>query len=116
MEPHRPLSDVTNTIVGCVQARLILVISFVSNDSVHLSFLCSGISAVDLRRQRDRDRYARLTDEQKAQRNAKRRENYARKKAGMSEQARLATGDPKYDEVATTVPASGACCLYQINI
>ena len=92
------------------------MILFVSNDSVHLSFLCSGISAVDLRRQRDRDRYARLTDEQKAQRNAKRRENYARKKAGMSEQARLATGDPKYDEVATTVPASGACCLYQINI
>ena len=34
----------------------------------------------------------------------------------MSEQARLATGDPKYDKVATTVPASGACYLYQINI
>ena len=89
------------------------MILFVSNDSVHLSFLCSGISAVDLRRQRDRDRYARLTDEQKAQRKAKRRENYARKK---TEQVRFALGDPKDDEVATAVPASGACCLYQINI
>ena len=43
-------------------------------------FLCSGLSALDLKRQRDRDRYAKLTDEQKAQRNAKRRENYAHKK------------------------------------
>jgi len=73
-----------------------------------LSFLCSGLSALDLRRQRERDRYARLTEEQKAQRNAKRRENYALKKAGMSEQVRFAPNDPKNDEVATLVPASGA--------
>ena len=76
-------------------------------------FLCSGFSALDLKRQRDRDMYAKLTDEQKAQRNAKRMENYARKK---TEQVRLALGDPKDDEVATAVPASGACCLYQIII
>lgn len=37
-------------------------------------------SGVAKRRQRVNDRYARLTDEQKAQRNAKRRENYARKR------------------------------------
>ena len=40
-------------------------------------------------------------------------ENYARKK---TEQVRFALGDPKDDEVATAVPASGACCLYQIII
>ena len=66
---------------------------------------------MDLRRQRERDRYARLTEEQKAQRNAKRRENYARKKAGMSEQVRFTPDDPKNDEVATVVPASGAWCF-----
>ena len=75
--------------------------------------MCLGLSALDLKRQRDRDRYAKLTDEQKAQRNAKRMENYARKK---TEQVRFALGDPKDDEVATAVPASGACCLYQIII
>ena len=70
--------------------------------------MCSGLSALDLKRQRDRDRYAKLTDEQKAQRNAKRRENYARKK---TEQVRRALGDPKDDEIATVVPASGSFCL-----
>ena len=63
---------------------------------------------MDLKRQRDRDRYAKLTDEQKAQRNAKRRENYARKK---TEQVRRVLGDPKDDEIATAVPASGSFCL-----
>ena len=63
---------------------------------------------MDLKRQRDRDRYAKLTDEQKAQMNAKRRENYARK---MTEQVRRALGDPKDDEIATAVPASGSFCL-----
>jgi len=41
-----------------------------------MTFLISAISSLELRRQRDRDRYARLTDEQKAQRNVRRRENY----------------------------------------
>ena len=63
---------------------------------------------MDIKRQRDRDRYAKLTDEQKAQMNAKRRENYARKK---TEQVRCALGDPKDDEIATVVPASGSFCL-----
>ena len=71
---------------------------------------------MDLKRQRDRDRYARLTDEQKAQRNTNRRANYARKKAAMSEQVRFAPGDPKENEVGLAVPALGACCLYQIII
>ena len=53
-----------------------------------------------------RDRYARLTDEQKAQRNARRRENYARKKAGMSEQN---PSTPVDSGVGTIVPASGVC-------
>ena len=35
----------------------------------------------ELRWQKARDRYASMTDEQKAQSNAKRRENYHRKKA-----------------------------------
>ena len=63
------------------------------------------LSALELRRQRDKDRYARLTDEQKAQRNARRRENYARKKAGMSEQN---PSTPVDSGVGTAVPASGA--------
>jgi len=64
------------------------------------------LSALELRWQRDRDRYARLTDEQKAQRNARRRENYARKKAGMSEQN---PSTPVDSGVGTVVPASGVC-------
>jgi len=68
--------------------------------------LHSVLSALELRRQRDRDRYARLTDEQKAQRNARRRENYARKKAGMSEQN---PSTPVDSGVGTVVPASGVC-------
>ena len=47
----------------------------------------------------------RLTDDQKAQRNAKRRENYARKKAGMSCQI---PSTPVDSGVGTAVPASGA--------
>ena len=66
----------------------------------------SVLSALELRRQRDKDRYARLTDEQKAQRNARRRENYARKKAGMSEQN---PSTPVDSGVGTVVPASGVC-------
>ena len=66
----------------------------------------SVLSALELRRQRDKDRYARLTDEQKAQRNARRRENYARKKAGMSEQN---PSTPVDSGVGTIVPASGVC-------
>ena len=66
----------------------------------------SVLSALELRRQRDRDRYASLTDEQKAQRNARRRENYARKKAGMSEQNPSTLVDLG---VGTVVPASGVC-------
>ena len=62
------------------------------------------LSALELRRQRDRGRYARLTDEQKAQRNARRRENYAKKKAGMSEQNPSTLVDLG---VGTVVPASG---------
>ena len=68
--------------------------------------MCSVLSALELRRQRDRGRYARLTDEQKAQRNARRRENYARKKAGMSEQNPSTLVDLG---VGTVVPASGVC-------
>jgi len=63
------------------------------------------LSALELRRQRDKDRYARLTDEQK-ERNARRRENYARKKAGMSEQN---PSTPVDSGVGTVVPASGVC-------
>jgi len=76
--------------------------------------LRSVLSALELRRQRDRDRYARLTDEQKAQRNAKRRENYARKKAGISQQVPCASGDSKSmigSNIGTAVPASGSFCL-----
>ena len=54
---------------------------------------------MDLRRQRVNDRYAMLTVEQKAQRNAKRRENYARKKAGMSEQVKFTPVHSKEDQV-----------------
>ena len=68
--------------------------------------MCSVLSALELRRQRDRGRYARLTDEQKAQRNVKRRENYARKKAGMSGQV---PSTPVDSGVGTVVPASGVC-------
>ena len=71
-----------------------------------MRFFISAISSLELRRQRDRDRYARLTDEQKAQRNARRRENYARKKAGMSEQN---PSTPVDSGVGTVVPASGVC-------
>ena len=71
-----------------------------------MRFFISAISLLELRRQRDRDRYARLTDEQKAQRNARRRENYARKKAGMSEQNPSTLVDLG---VGTVVPASGVC-------
>ena len=80
----------------------------------------SGLSALDLKRQRDRDRYARLTDEQKAQRNAKRRENYARKKAGISQQVPFASGNDSKNmtdsDVAIAVPASCARRIYQIYI
>jgi len=38
----------------------------------------------------------------------KKGENYARKK---TEQVRFALGDPKDDEVAPAIPASGSCCL-----
>ena len=72
---------------------------------------------MDLKQQRDKDRYARLTDEQKAQRNAKIRENYSRKKAGISQQVPCASGDSKSmigSDIGTAVPASGACRLYQI--
>jgi len=71
-----------------------------------MRFFISVISSLELRRQKDRDRYARLTDEQKAQRNARRRENYARKKAGMSEQN---PSTPVDSGVGTVVPASGVC-------
>ena len=71
-----------------------------------MRFFISVISSLELRRQKDRDRYARLTDEQKAQRNARRRENYARKKAGMSEQN---PSTPVDLVVGTVVPASGVC-------
>jgi len=70
-----------------------------------MTFLISAISSLELRRQRDRDKYARLTDDQKAQRNAKRRENCARKKAGMSCQI---PSTPVDSGVGTAVPASGA--------
>ena len=53
-------------------------------------------------------RYARLTDEQKAQRNAKRRENYARKKAGVSEQVKFPTDESK-DEHVQGEPAQQTC-------
>ena len=66
----------------------------------------SVLAALELRRQRDKDRYARLTDEQKAQRNARRRENYARKKAGMSEQI---PSMPVDSGARTAIPASGSC-------
>ena len=71
-----------------------------------MTFFISAIFSLELRWQRDRDRYARLTDEQKAQRNARRRENYARKKAGMSEQN---PSTPVDSGVGTIVPASGVC-------
>ena len=70
-----------------------------------MTFFISAISSLELRRQRDRDKYARLTDDQKAQRNAKRRENCARKKAGMSCQI---PSTPVDSGVGTAVPASGA--------
>ena len=40
----------------------------------------SDLAALKTKRQKARDRYAKLTAEQKAQRNAKRREAYAMKK------------------------------------
>ena len=40
----------------------------------------SDRTALEIKRQKARDRYAKFTDEQKAQRNAKRRETYAMKK------------------------------------
>ena len=70
-----------------------------------MRFFISAISSLELRRQKDRDRYARLTDEQKAQRNV-RRENYARKKAGMSEQIPSMLVD---SGARTAIPASGSC-------
>ena len=70
-----------------------------------MTLFISAISSLELRRQRDRDKYARLTDEQKAQRNVRRRENYARKKAGMSCQI---PSTPVDSGVGTAVPASGA--------
>jgi len=71
-----------------------------------MRFFISVISSLELRRQKDRDRYARLTDEQKAQRNVRRRENYARKKAGMSEQIPSMLVD---SSARTAIPASGSC-------
>ena len=47
-----------------------------------------------------------MSHEQNAQRNAERRENYARKKAGMSEQN---PSTPVDSGVGTIVPASGVC-------
>ena len=75
---------------------------------------------MDLKRQRDRNNYARPINEQKAQRNAKRRENYARKKAGISQQVPFASGNDSKNmtdsDVAIAVPASGARRIYQIYI
>jgi len=82
--------------------------------------LRTALSALDLKRQRDRNNYARPINEQKAQRNTKRRENYARKKAGISQQVLFASGNDSKNmidsDVATAVPASGACRIYQIYI
>ena len=71
-----------------------------------MRFFIPAISSLELRQQKDRDRYARLTDEQKAQRNVRRRENYARKKAGMSEQIPSMLVD---SGARTAIPASGSC-------
>ncbi|RLM91807.1 hypothetical protein C2845_PM08G15130 [Panicum miliaceum] len=51
------------------------------------------------RRQKARDRYASMTDEQKAQRNAKRRENYHRKKA----ESRAANMTPETTDIGAPV-------------
>ena len=44
----------------------------------------SDRTALEIKRQKARDRYAKFTDEQKAQRNAKRREAYALKRNGSA--------------------------------
>jgi len=56
----------------------------------------------ELRWQKARDRYASMTDEQKAQRNAKRRENYHRKKA----ESRAANMTPETTDIGAPVDST----------
>ncbi|KAG2577190.1 hypothetical protein PVAP13_6NG044500 [Panicum virgatum] len=57
---------------------------------------------IKLRRQKKRDRYASMTAEQKDQRNAKRRENYHRKKA----ESRAANMTPETTDIGAPVDST----------